>query len=298
MTRACLDCLRGQDYPQVRTVVIDDGSTDDTAEVLVREYPEVTVLRGAGNLWWTGAISLGVEHVLRIAGSADYIVTQNNDTLFAANWISTLVDLSRRHGGALVGSILRDWDDRRTLLSIGPVIDWRHATVMDLKQLLGDAAAEQLCRSEAIERIDALPGRGTLIPAQVFRQIGGYRRRILPHYIADYEFAVRAKAAGQRLLVSTRGAVYADGDRDRRIEQLPAALMLGATVRVLLSRRSSSNVVSQAVFFSICGPRRLRLLALASLLRYTNRSLLEGVRNSIRRAVRRIAGARPVGHSR
>ena len=37
-------------------IVVDDDSSDRTDEEVKANYPEMTVLQGDGNLWWTGAI--------------------------------------------------------------------------------------------------------------------------------------------------------------------------------------------------------------------------------------------------
>jgi len=37
-------------------IVVDDGSSDRTAEEAAKNYPKVIILQGDGNLWWTGAI--------------------------------------------------------------------------------------------------------------------------------------------------------------------------------------------------------------------------------------------------
>jgi len=40
----------------IQVIIVDDGSSDRTAEEVAENYPEVTILEGDGNLWWTGAI--------------------------------------------------------------------------------------------------------------------------------------------------------------------------------------------------------------------------------------------------
>src|SRR4030095_5801184 len=55
--------------------------------------------------------------------------------------------------------------------------------------------------------VDGLSGRGTLYPVQAIRSAGLMNPRWLPHYLADYDLAVRAKKAGYRLLVSEQHVV-------------------------------------------------------------------------------------------
>jgi GT2 family glycosyltransferase len=77
-TRECLISLRGQTYTDYKTLVVDDGSTDDTEEIIKREFPEVKVLKGDGNLWWTGATNMGIEYALKIGHENDFILTLNS----------------------------------------------------------------------------------------------------------------------------------------------------------------------------------------------------------------------------
>ena len=65
LTLRFLDSFQRLDYAPYEMIVVDDASPDDTASRLARDHPEVTVLHGSGNLWWTGATNLGVRYALR-----------------------------------------------------------------------------------------------------------------------------------------------------------------------------------------------------------------------------------------
>jgi GT2 family glycosyltransferase len=276
-TRECLRCFEQQDYSHINVVVIDDGSTDGTSAMLAREFPRVTVLRGGGNLWWTGAMWRGVRHVLRTARPDDYVLCINNDTIFERDYVSTLVGVSREHGGALVGSLQRSWTDR-SLISIGPLILWSKGEVHELARSVEDP--ERLCEQETVDMLDALPGRGTLVPVRVFRRIGNFRRWLLPHYAADYEFAARAKRRGEKLLISTRAAVYTAPDAPRSAQKAG----MRETLRSMFSRRSSSNLIDHLVLFAVSGPLRHRPRAILRVFRDGYVALRNAVRTSRRNA--------------
>lgn len=64
-TRSFLESLSRQGLDGFETVICDDGSDDGTGEYLRHDHPEVTVLEGTGNLWWTGGINMCIRHVLK-----------------------------------------------------------------------------------------------------------------------------------------------------------------------------------------------------------------------------------------
>ena len=61
-------------------IVVDDGSSDQSAYWIENHYPEVIILKGDGNLWWAGSINLGSKHAINKLKS-DYNITWNNDIL-------------------------------------------------------------------------------------------------------------------------------------------------------------------------------------------------------------------------
>ena len=57
LTLQCLDHLQWcASLADWRVVLVDDGSTDGTADEVRTRFPHVDIVQGSGDLFWTGAI--------------------------------------------------------------------------------------------------------------------------------------------------------------------------------------------------------------------------------------------------
>ena len=64
-THQCLLSIIKQTNKNFKIIIVDDRSTDGTREMINSEFPEIILLKGDGNLWWTRAINLGVKYALK-----------------------------------------------------------------------------------------------------------------------------------------------------------------------------------------------------------------------------------------
>lgn len=85
---ACLDSIRQQTIgaERVRTVVVDNGSTDGTAAALRRDYPEVDVMVSERNLGFAGGAALGLD-----SATTAYVAILNNDAELAPDALEHLL---------------------------------------------------------------------------------------------------------------------------------------------------------------------------------------------------------------
>ncbi|PDT18304.1 glycosyl transferase family 2 [Rhizobium sp. J15] len=264
-TQTMVECLRAQETEaKLVIVIINDGSTDGTAEYLA-EQPDLVELKGDGTLFWGGAMERGLQYALPRCSEDDYILFLNNDTYFAPGYVDALVRASRENGDAAVGSMIHDANVQPPLVSIGARVNVARIRVTDIIDEL--SAAERTDPAEFYFP-DALSGRGTLFPAVIFRQYGTLVPKLLPHYFADYELSMRFRRKGVRLVVSRDGFVISPPIYGNSTEGM-------TLTERLFSIRSSRNLRHTLTFFCLVGTPMQRLTAP---LRLLAKAIWQGVR--------------------
>ncbi len=198
-TRACLESLRRQTVKNFKVIVIDDGSADGTGEMVEKEFPEVILLKGDGNLWWAGATNLGVQCALDCG--AEYIMTLNNDTVASDDFLEKMFSWAREKPMALMGALAVDINTKEPIYG-GEILSWCKIRSWSL--------LDQLRPEErrGLHRVTHFPGRGLLIPAEVFRKVGFFDARHFPMTSADYDFAHRAVRAGYEIYCNYDSRIY------------------------------------------------------------------------------------------
>lgn len=256
LTRKCLLSLRKQNFQNFKVIVVDDGSTDRTGEMIKEEFSEVILLEGDGNLWWTGATNLGVEYALSQASQNDYILTFNNDTVVRADYLQCLFGCALNYPKSLIGSIYINEIEESTVVDAGVRINWLTAKYTNLAK--GRGYKEILRADLLIQKVDVLSGRGTLIPIEVFQKIGLYNFKRLSHYGADYEFSHRANIKGYRLLINYEAVVISDKNSIGTNNEI-WKLSWPEFGQVFFSKRSPCNIGCRWNFARLASPKHLLL---------------------------------------
>jgi GT2 family glycosyltransferase len=237
-TRECLKSLEAQTLQGIRIVVVDDGSTDGTPEVLAEEFPGVVVLHGTGNLFWTASINLGIRHALE--AGADYVLTLNNDTIATPDFMERMMYWADRTPNALLGALDIDHQTGRPYYG-GEIFNWLLAKSTYLLNSLPES------QRHGLHEVSLYPGRGLLIPRNVFEKIGLFDERRLPHYLADYDFTQVARRNGFKIYCNydARLFTYPEEGGDHKIRK---AKTLPNFFRHLFDIKGGGNLRNYTVY--------------------------------------------------
>lgn len=179
-----LESLRRQDAG-CRPVIVDNGSTDGSVEMVQADFPEASVLALPSNLGFGRALNRAIGEF-----GGDNIFLLNNDVECEPGFIGAM--LERLDTGAeMVAGILTNRDDPGLIDSAGVIADRR--TLMAFDYLHDKPVAAARTAAPPL----APTGGAALYRREVFEEIGGFDERIFAYY-EDLDLALRLRVAGAR----------------------------------------------------------------------------------------------------
>jgi GT2 family glycosyltransferase len=195
-TRALLPTLarcRMPDGWRSHVLVVDNGSTDGSADALAREFPDVELLALPDNRRFAGGNNLGLARALE--RGADAIMLLNNDTeADPALCERLLLALDQDGGAAAVAPLIYFGAPSQVIWYAGA----RCSPALGLAQHRGLREIDS-GRYRAIEETGYLTGCCLAAPRAVWERVGPLDERYFI-YAEDADWCLRARAAGVRLL--------------------------------------------------------------------------------------------------
>lgn len=197
-TLECIASLKSSSHLLHRIVVIDDGSTDGTSEIVAQRYPDVIVMKGDGNLWWSGAVNVGIDRAM--LEEPDYLLLINQDNVIAGDALACLVECANGNRDTIIGSIVVEINNPNHVIFCGGALEWLFRTY---RVFIWET-------DKYPKKIDSdiINGMGTLIPSEVVRSIGKMDEKYFPQYFGDTDYGLRAINGGYRLLIEPRSKVF------------------------------------------------------------------------------------------
>jgi GT2 family glycosyltransferase len=97
----CYESIEDQDFDSHVTLLVDNGSEDDSVRFTQDNFPWVEVYEANANLGFAKGNNIGIHYLLNKYPSLKYIVLLNSDARLKENWFSTLLHFAEKNQMAL-----------------------------------------------------------------------------------------------------------------------------------------------------------------------------------------------------
>lgn len=120
-TLECLESLHRNTYPNQKTIVLDNRSTDDSVAAIHQRYPDVQIIELTENHGYAGNNNVGIKAAME--QGADWVFVLNEDVILDRECISRLVEVGEQdfHSGIL-GPLVYHYDEPNVIQSAGGLL--------------------------------------------------------------------------------------------------------------------------------------------------------------------------------
>jgi GT2 family glycosyltransferase len=191
----CLAALDAQEFADWEVLVVDNGSTDGSAELVREQYPHMRLIRNQDNLGFAAGNNRG----LRVA-TGDVLVLLNQDTVVRPGWLQALVHAFEAdpHCGVVGAKAL--YPDGR-IQHAGGYVDAR-----------GEAAhygyrGPDSGQFDEQREVDFVTGAALAMSRAALVEIGGLDEGFQHAYYEDVDWCYRAREAGYRVLYAPKAVL-------------------------------------------------------------------------------------------
>lgn len=174
-TLACLKFLL-QIAPTIDVYLTDDGSTDGTSEAVRQQFPQVHIIQGDGNLFWSRGMYIAWKEAVK--SDYEYYLWLNDDVVLYPFFMKELLECEEKEGNGAVISGIIESIDKKTVLYGGT-----------------DYKGHLISKSEKPVPIFHMNGNVVLVPKSVVDKIGIMDPKF-HHDLGDVDYGLSALEHG------------------------------------------------------------------------------------------------------
>ena len=244
-TLASLATLERATYEPLVTVVVDNGSSDGTADEIRRRHPSVELVEHGRNLGFPGGVNSGIARARELG--ARHVILLNNDTEVDPGFVEPLVAAAESGRVAAVCSKVFFIEPRDAIWFAGADYDPRRGYQGRPR---GHGARDSE-RFAGVTETDRICGASVLINGAALDELGPFDEDLF-FYTEDVDWSLRARERGWRLLVVPDSKIW------HRVSAVSGGE--GSPVPIYYNLRNSLAVVERHAPLGPFGTWRRRLV--------------------------------------
>lgn len=193
----CIKTVLNSDYPLFETILVDNGSKDDSVELVKKKFGKdnhLRIIRNHDNFGVAKGFNIGLS-----SSKGDIIVFLNNDTEVEPNWLRELEKLFTSHEDVGAAQcLLLQISDRRSVQGTGVL----------LEPLTGWPVPRPTVRPRSDELCDIIAGSAAFaIRRNVINEVGTFDQDYFTNF-EDVDLCLRIFMYGYRVVLASNSIVY------------------------------------------------------------------------------------------
>ncbi len=191
-TLECLASLQQNAYPNHKTIVLDNQSTDGSVQAIHSSFPNVQILELQENLGYAGNNNIGIEAAL--AQGADWVFVLNEDTILDPECLSNLIKAGESDSQiGIVGPMVYHHNEPDIIQSAGGILSkrWDSIHIAQNERDIG--------QFDQTHSVDWISGCAIMVRRGVIQQVGMLDVRFF-YYWEETEWCLRAGKAGWKVV--------------------------------------------------------------------------------------------------
>ena len=244
MTLDCLEKLtaRLSDLESAKSEiwVVDNASTDGSAQEIPARFPEVRFIASGHNLGFGAANNLAIQR-----SQGDLILLLNTDAFLQNDALISMIKYLDKHPKmAAVGPRLLNEDrSHQDSVFASPTVGEAWFNILGSSRLKSRVTAKNLHRTGAIEKHSFLKGACILLRREVWETIGGFDERFF-FYMEDIDWCDRVMQGGHDIGYLDEAEVLHLSGKSSANWLAPLAFFNSAMEYYIWKRQGSSGVRS------------------------------------------------------
>ncbi len=193
---ACLESLSKTEYSPLEILVVNNGSSDSTPQIVGEQYPTVRLINLPRNLGFAGGNNVGLRVV-----TGDILILLNDDTTVDPQWVSELVKVMKLNPSVGIAGCKLYYPDGKTLQHAGGYIN-SHG----LSNHYGKGEIDQ-GQCNTLREVDYVTGAAFAIRKELTLKLGFLDTRYHPIYFEETDYCFRARKQGYRVVYVPKSIV-------------------------------------------------------------------------------------------
>lgn len=190
----CLTSIKKQSVKPHEIIVVDNGSTDDSAKIIKSKFPNVKLIQLEKNIGFAGGVNVGIKEA-----KGDYVFLLNNDAELEKDTLKHLLKTVIDKDADITQCVI--------LTNNGKLID----SVGDEYSIWGlpfpgmrNQPSSNVPKKD--KEIFSASGGASLYKKSLFDNVGYFDEDFFAYY-EDVDLSIRAKLVGKKVFLSSKAVV-------------------------------------------------------------------------------------------